>query len=107
MTECRLCGAPIRWVTSESGARMPVDVIGEYRYVVDSNELAKRVDTYASHLTTCSVHKETARMAAPGPGKNQLLIAYGGEPQVAMDPGFDGDQDWHVRELEPGVTTCS
>lgn len=58
---CRSCGAPILWVKTEAGKRMPIDAKPERRVVLDplavrlgADELTARVvDTYVSHFATC------------------------------------------------------
>lgn len=61
MTECKSCGASIRWVKMASGKSMPVDDFPEKRVIVDRlvgidgapSEVGRVVDTYVSHFSSC------------------------------------------------------
>lgn len=51
-TNCKSCGAPVRWVTMASGKPMLVNVPGETRVVVVAG--VGRMDrAYTSHFATC------------------------------------------------------
>jgi hypothetical protein len=56
---CRGCGAAIRWVVTTTGARMPLDVRFEKRFIRDYDsdkpgiEGVKLADTFTSHFATC------------------------------------------------------
>lgn len=58
---CKHCGKSLLWVTTNSGARMPLDKeSSEMRWVVDAavNPMtAKMRRTYTSHMDTCSGQK--------------------------------------------------
>lgn len=71
MAHCRSCKAPIVWVLTASGARMPVDAKPEKRIVLtpdgrrpDAAPRAEVVDTYVSHFATCA-HAAEHRKAKP------------------------------------------
>lgn len=50
---CRSCGAAIVWATSTNGRPTPLDAKTERRIVIGSDDVARVVDTYVSHFTTC------------------------------------------------------
>jgi hypothetical protein len=58
---CRSCGAPIIWVLTEAGKRMPLDAKPEKRWTIDPLALrlnpdaprARLGDTHVSHFATC------------------------------------------------------
>lgn len=77
-SECRSCQAPIVWVITEKGRKMPVDVApsddGRFRkvrveangdklvhFVKDSEMEANTAKLYASHFQTCPEAKEWKR----------------------------------------------
>lgn len=67
---CRSCGAPVRWVRTEAGRRMPInpDPDPAGNLVLDVTGLAVQVDPtatgpkYTSHFATCP---EAARHRKP------------------------------------------
>jgi hypothetical protein len=53
---CRDCNAPILWVETENGKRMPLDADPERRFVIDAGTSPMRArtrNTYVCHLATC------------------------------------------------------
>ena len=76
VSECRECGAPMRWVTTEKGKNMPVDdepnsagkfVIDDpeadppkVRYIGNSEYTGER---FTSHFETCSNPRRFSRKA--------------------------------------------
>lgn len=63
---CRSCGAPIVWVVTESGKRMPLDAKPEKRFVVDVDGKAYVRDTYVSHFAHCPNAAQHRRPKLPG-----------------------------------------
>lgn len=68
MTDCRSCGAPIRWARTSTGKRMPVDAepnpdgnvtlippleSADFPLAVVSSERDPSVIRYTSHFATC------------------------------------------------------
>ena len=50
--DCRSCGAPIYWVTTSNGKKMPLDTGAEQKFVMrDGTAHMERV--YQSHFVTC------------------------------------------------------
>ena len=55
MPKCRECGANIKWVEMEGGAKMPVNQEKETRIYVDPKTHKGRTLTfYTPHWSTCS-----------------------------------------------------
>lgn len=50
---CSSCGAPIRFVGTETGNQVPVDAKPEKRIVVGPDGVGRSVDAYVSHFATC------------------------------------------------------
>lgn len=53
---CRSCNAPVLWVETESGKRMPLDAEPERRFVLEAGTSPMRArlrNTYVSHFSTC------------------------------------------------------
>jgi hypothetical protein len=50
---CRTCGAAIRWASTPSGGRMPLDLPSVKRVVIGPDGLARVLDTFTSHFQTC------------------------------------------------------
>lgn len=50
--ECRTCKAPIYWVTTENGKRMPLDRGRQVRVVFVDGRW-KAVGAYTSHFSSC------------------------------------------------------
>lgn len=56
---CRSCGAPIIWVVTENGRRIPLDADSERRFVIRDSIQAKGPrlalvrPTYQTHFATC------------------------------------------------------
>jgi hypothetical protein len=55
MSNCKSCGAAIRWVVMTSGKRMPVDVRSQKLIVLNDmpEPRGSVVDCYTSHFMTC------------------------------------------------------
>lgn len=55
---CKFCGKPLLWVTTNNGARMPLDKEESVmRWVTDATTnpmSAKMRKTYTSHMDTCT-----------------------------------------------------
>jgi len=59
MSQCKTCGAEIKWVTTSSGKSMPIDAKPEKRIVLeDYDRKGSVVDTYTSHFVTCPDAKQ-------------------------------------------------
>lgn len=59
-SQCRSCKAPVIWIKTRSGRRMPLDAKPEKRIVVNG-EYAEVTDTYVSHFVTCPNASEHRR----------------------------------------------
>lgn len=54
MSECKGCGAEIKWVRMRSGKKMPIDLPGLKVVVLDGDKHEAEVRTgYTSHFATC------------------------------------------------------
>lgn len=55
VSTCRSCGAPVIWVLTSVGKRMPLDAEPVLRFVRSgrAGESAQLVKTYGSHFVTC------------------------------------------------------
>ena len=62
---CKGCGAPIEWSTTEAGKSVPLDHPPEKRFIMfmrmDGSESVKLVETWVSHFATCSKANEFRR----------------------------------------------
>lgn len=59
MANCRGCGAPISFITMESGKRMPVDILKPVKIIIrDGNGIGHVVEGWGSHFATCPESKK-------------------------------------------------
>jgi len=99
MVRCKNCGEPIVWAKTEKGKSIPLDPVGERRYVFVSSDsdVARNAETFVAHMATCSA------LARGKPVEQRKLEIVGSSVEApdGMDPGFDGDPHWEIREFEP------
>lgn len=105
---CATCHAPIRWVLTEAGRRMPIDfdpspdgnvvarnVAGSIRaHILTGNELPAQETAYVPHHRTCpdaEQHKRRKRAATPkcracGYRLDEWLVKRGKHHHVNCEP---------------------
>lgn len=52
-SECKGCGAPIMWIATRDGKKMPLDVAKKVVYVIESDGVPRLVRGHESHFATC------------------------------------------------------
>jgi hypothetical protein len=72
VSTCRSCGAEIFFAATENGRQMPIDVRAEKRVVIERRgnglpPLARVVDTYVSHFSSCPSASEHRKARTPAP----------------------------------------
>lgn len=66
---CKSCGAPVLWVATEGGKRMPLDYEPERRFILDGHTepmTARMRKTYLSHFSSCPSANEHRKERADG-----------------------------------------